>query len=237
MKKMFAVTLGLAMTLGFAAKAMADDMDTSYKATVNVDVIDANNMNYQDRIRTELVERPAPQVGQTRAAIESLYGPAMKAMAPGKDYDIYTNEADMVDGKMFKRALSQTGLRVFEVSYNNDGPNKSANDKAVDVKLRVIPRVGDNRNLVEKLLGAPVVNVSASDKGHVIYGIPQERFAFYNDVISSPHKAINAYYNAQGDLVGQEFLPMGYQGGTALSSAHRFIEFESKAQPDTKVGW
>jgi len=103
------------------------------------------------------------------------------------------------------------------------------------VKQRVIPRIGDNRNLVEKMLGEPI-GISAN-KYHVVYGIPQERYAFYNEVISSPYRALNAYYNAQGDLVGQEFMPTGIPQGTVLTTAHRFVEFESNGQPDSKVGW
>jgi hypothetical protein len=241
--KVMAAGICLAMTLGLTASVFAEDkplrgqeLDPNFKGTVNVDVIDNNNSTFSDRIQTELVERPAPQVGQTRAAIEALYGPAMVSLAPNKEYEVYTNEFDLTDGKMFTRQLTQEALRIYEISYNT-GDHKSANDKAVDVKLRVIPRVGDHKNLVSKLLGEPSSISMGQNRQHATFGIPKQRFVFYNDVISSPFEAVNMYFNTDGFLVGQEFMPARSQGNYVLTSAGRYVEFDNRWQPDRKIGW
>lgn len=242
--KLFAASVCLAMSVGLTAGAFAQNQPTmltqtqvpSYKGTVNVDVIDADSGLFSKRIQSELVDRPAPQVGQTRAAIEALYGPAMSTLAPNKSYDIYTNEYDLAAGKMFRRQLSQEATRIYEVSYTM-GAAKSPNDKASDVKLRVIPRVGDHRNLVSKMLGEPINMFTEHAGQRIIFEIPKSRYVFYNDVISSPFTAINAYFNTEGYLVGQEFMPSRYRGQHVMTSANRYIEFESKRQPDSKIGW
>lgn len=241
--KLFAAGVCMAMSLSITAGAFALDkplrgqeLDPNFKGTVNVDVIDNNNMTFGDRIQTELVEKPAPQVGQTRAAIEALYGPCQTSLAPNKDYELYTNEFDLTDGKMFRRSLDHEDLRIYEVSYNT-GAHKSPNDKAVDVKLRVIPRVGDHRNLVSKIMGEPINQFTQQDGQRAIYGIPKERHVFYNDVLPSPFEAVNMYFNAEGNLVGQEFMPSRSQGFYTMTSAGRYVEFDGKWQPDRKVGW
>lgn len=242
LKQFLAAACGLAVTLSVANMAMAEDtrgteLDPNFKGVINVDVIESDNMTYIDRIRKELLDKPAPQVGQTRAAIEAMYGMPMFSMAPGKDYMVYTNEMDITDGKVFRRNLSHKNLRVYEVSYNNTGAPSSPNDKAVDVKLRVVPRLGDHKNLIEKLLGTPVASRQVDDNGqHAIFAIPRERFVFYNDVVSNPYEAVNLYFNAEGFVVGQEFLPPNH-GSYVLSSTGRYVPFESKAQPDRKVGF
>ncbi len=240
--KLLAASVCLVMGLGVAAGAFADQheaktVDPSYRGTVNVDVIDTNESNFRNRIQSELVERPAPQIGQTRAAIEAVYGPTQTALAPNKNYDVYTNEFDLTDGKMFRRTLNQRALRVYEVTYNTTGDQRTGNDKAVDVKLRVIPRVGDHKNMMTKLLGEPIQTFPNKEGQHAIFGIPKERFVFYNDVLASPYEAVNAYFNADGFMVGQEFMPVGYRGWTTLTSAGRSVEFESDRQPDTKWSW
>jgi hypothetical protein len=246
-KKLMAAGACLAISFGLTAAAFAADnmmsgttmrgqeLDPNFKGTVNVDVIDDNNTTFFDRIRTELIERPAPQVGQTRAAIEALYGPAWSELAPNKEYEVYTNEFDLTDGKMFRRQLTNEGLRIYEVSYNT-GAHETPNDKAVDVKLRVIPRVGDHKNLISKMMGDPVNKSMDQDGQHLVYSIPKHRYVFYNDVIASPFEHINTYFNADGFLVGQEFMPGRMQGQYVLTSAGRYVEHENKWQPDRKVG-
>lgn len=240
MKKLLAASLTLAVTLGMANVSFADrgpELDPNFKATVNVDVIDANNETFRDRINTELVERPAPQVGQTRAAIEAMYGPAMPSLAPNKNYEVYTNEFDLTDGRRFQRMLSNDGLRIYEVKFRS-GAHKSQNDKAVDVKLRVIPRVGDHMNMISKMMGNPSTSRTRPQGGQqATFSIPKERFVFYNDVITSPFEAVNMYFDADGFLVGQEFMPGRAHGQYVLTSAGRYVEFESKAQLDRKIGW
>jgi hypothetical protein len=256
-KRLLAAALTLAMSFGIVASAMAQTqsgditirtqqqgvttttttLDPSYRSTVNVNVIDNNAIGFQDRISQELVDRPAPQVGQTRAAIEAIYGPAQTALAPGKSFDIYTNETDLTGGKMFNRNLTPNRLHIYEVSYNA-AATKTATDKAVDVKERVIPRIGDHKNLVTKMLGQPInAHTMASNSGPVLYGIPKQRYTFYNDVLSSPFTAVNTYYNTDGFLVGQEFVPLRMRGQHAISSAGRYIPVMSDHQPDVKVAY
>ncbi len=253
--KLLAAGICMAVTVGVAAPALAQQhttttttttttnqqvmmgQDPSYRGTVNVDVIESNNSGYMDRINSELVERPAPQVGQTRSAIEAMYGPAQTALAPNQNFEIYTNEIDLVDGKMFRRNLTQESLRIYEVTYNT-GASKTANDTATDVKLRVIPRVGDHKNMVSKLLGEPIGHNVDMKNQRSIYGIPKHRYVFYNDVLNSPFEAVNLYFNADGFVVGQEFVESRKQGDYAISSAGRLIEVESEwGSPDRKVGW
>jgi hypothetical protein len=241
--KLFAIGLCLSMGLGISAQGFADDpptqgqiTDPNFKGTVNMDTIDQDAPNFVDRVNNDLVNRPAPQVNQTRAAIEAIYGPAQTDLAPNKDYEVYTNEFDLVDGKLFRRQIKTDSLRIYEVTYCA-GPHKSTNDRATDVKLRVIPRVGDHINLVQKMLGRPLDRVSTHDQQHVVYGIPKQRWVFYNDVISTPQTAINAYYNADGYLVGEEFVPLAWRGSYALTSAGRYTEIQTRFEPDTKVGY
>lgn len=245
-KKLFAAGACLAISVGLTAGAFAQQtMPTtttttmvtpqeSVRGTVNVDVIDNDNENFGNRIQTELVERPAPQVGQTRAAIEAIYGPATRELAPNKPYEVYTNERDLAGGRMFNRNLTEDMLRIYEVSYSA-GATKSPNDKAVDVKLRVIPRIGDHKNLVNKMMGEPISKINDQQGQHTVYAIPKHRYIFYSDVLTSPFEAINTFYNAEGFMVGQEFAPGRYRGFHVLTSAGRYTELESKRQPDVKV--
>lgn len=242
-KKLFAASICMAVVLGGTSHAFTPDsatrgqeLDPNFKGTINVDVIDNNNQAFSDRMQSEMVEKPSPQVGQTRAAIEALYGPAIPSLAPNKEYEVYTNEWDLTDGKMFNRKFSHDALRIYEISYNA-GALKSPNDTATDVKLRIVPRIGDHKNLITKMLGEPINAVSSQAGQHSVYGIPKHRYVFYNDVLSSPFEAINMYFNAEGYLVGQEFMPRGNQGNYVLTSTGRYVEVESKFQPDRKVGW
>ncbi len=243
-KKIFAASLCMAMGIGLTAGAFADQpqvqngtiINPSYKSSVNIDVIEKNELGYKERIQSELVQRSAPQVGETRAAVEAIYGPSWTSLAPNKNYEIYTNEYDLTDGKMFRRNLSDDALRVYEVTYNATDGNKTANDKVVCVALRVIPKLGDHINLVTRLLGSPISSINGQDGQHVIYGIPKQRYVFYNDVLSSPFEAVNAYFNAEGYMVGQEFMPSRNQGFTTRTTAERFVEFDNQFQPDRKVG-
>ena len=241
-KQLMAGACGLALTVSMA-NAMAattedrgPELDPNFKGVVNVDVIENNNMTFIDRMRKELADKPAPQVGQTRAAIEAIYGPSQFSLAPGKEYQVYTNEYDVTDGKMFRRSLSQTALRVYEVTYS-EGNHQTAGDKATDVKLRVIPRLGDHKNMISKLMGETnAAREWDQDGQHAIYSIPRERFVFFNDVITNPFEAVNYYFNSDGFVVGQEFLPPNH-GSYVLTSTGRYVEFKSKAQPDRKVGY
>jgi hypothetical protein len=210
-------------------------MDPRFRTTVTADVIENNNQAFRHRVLSELVERPAPQVGQTRAAIEAVYGPARSELAPGREYDIYTNELDLVDGKMFRRQLSENALRIYEVSYSA-GATRTANDKATDIKQRVIPRIGDHRNLVDLMLGRPYHRYDLQEGQRAVYGIPKQRFVYYNDVISSPFTAANMYFNNEGFLVGQEFMPSRMQGWHTLTTAGRYVDFPTRFQPDRRVG-
>ncbi|MCA9788558.1 MAG: hypothetical protein KC476_02090 [Cyanobacteria bacterium HKST-UBA06] len=242
LKQLLAATCGLAITVSMANGVLAapdrgPELDPNFKGVINVDVIESDNMTYIDRIRKELLDKPAPQVGQSRAAIEAMYGAPLYNMAPGKDYMVYSNEYDITDGKVFRRNLSHKNLRLYEVSFNNQGAPSAPGDKATDVKLRVVPRLGDHKNLIDKLLGQPVASRDMNDEGqHGVYSIPRERFVFYNDVISNPYEAINLYFNAEGFVVGQEFLPPNH-GSYVLSSTGRYVPFSTKAQPDRKIGF
>jgi len=245
-QKLFIAGLSLAISFGIAAQSFADDMtngttrdqsmDPNFKATVNQSVVDTD-MSFSDRLRADIKNRPAPQIGQTRGAIEAIYGPAETALAPNKDYQIYTNEYEIIDGKMFHRTLTHKDLKIYEVTYNTTSGVKSGDDKITDVRERVIPRVGDHKNLVGKMLGYPMNVVSDDHGNHIVYGIPKERYGFYNSTISTPFEAVNMYFNSDGFLVGQEFMPAFGQGQHVLTSAGRYIEYQSNNQPDQKVGY
>lgn len=237
-ERILASSLCFVAGLGLVTGAFAQAQPVAgqeLRSTINADVIDTNNELFRNRIRTEMVQKPAPQVGQTRAAIEAIYGPAWEALAPGKNYEIYTNEYDLTDGRMFRRQITDADLRIYEVSYST-GAMKTANDKAVDVKLRVIPRIGDHKNLVSKMLGEPYSRYGLQDGQHVVFGVPKHRYVFYNEIIDDPFTAINMYFNTQDFLVGQEFMPSRKQGEYVLTSAGRYVEFQTRSQPDRNIG-
>lgn len=252
--RLFAAGLALALVTGISAGAWAacptggcpvkerpvstTTVVPPYQGTINVDIVDPGSENFENRVRCDVVNKPAPHVGQTRAAVEATYGPAQEALAPGKPYGIYTNEADLAGGQYFLRNISQQNLRIYEVTYNNTGL-KTANDKVVDVKERVVPRIGDHRNLVTKLLGgdqASIYRVNNSSE-HMVYGIPRMRYIYYNNVLRSPFKAVNAFFSTDGFLVGQEFMPYRMPNTYVFTSAHRYVEYPAKWQIDRKIGW
>jgi hypothetical protein len=253
-KPFLSAGLCLALGLGMASGALAQTQPmvqqtqpmaqpapaTGVRGTVNVDVIDTESATLIDRVKSDVANRPAPQVGQTRAAIEAIYGPSQTDLAPNKNYDLYTNEFDLTDGRMFERQLHPNTLRIYEVTYNTPptaSVTKSATQTATDVKIRVIPRIGDHKNLVTKMLGEPLNRPSHERGQHVVYEIPKNRFVFYNDVLSSPFTALNMYFNTDGYLVGQETMPSRMRGQHVITSAGRYIPFESRYQPDTKIGY
>ncbi len=246
LKHLFAAGICFAMTLGISPQVFAQyetptqaqELNPSYKTTINATIIDNNSSAFIDRVRNEVVDKPAPQVGQTRAAIEAIYGPARNDLAPNKNYEVYTNEYELIGGKMFKRNISPGSLKVYEVAFGPNNGIPTANDKASCVQLKVIPSVGDHKNMVTELLGKPM-EVPAVDGGErIVYGIPKQRYIYYNDVLSSPFQAINAYFNSDGYMVGQEFMPSRYQGYYAMTSAHRYVEFAGETgQIDRKIGW
>jgi hypothetical protein len=250
--RLFAAGLTLALVGGVTAGAWAvcpvnqtpvstgpAVVDPAYRGTVNVDIVDPGAENFTNRVRCDVVNKVPPHVGETRAAVEASYGPAQTALAPGKPYEIYTNEADLSAGRYFLRNISQQNLRVYEITYNNNGLLKSATDKVVDVKLRVIPRIGDHRNLVTKLLGDDEASIYRVDPQgeHVVYGIPRMRYIYYSDVLKSPFKDMNAFFSNDGFLVGQEFMTYRLPNQYVHTTAGRYVEHQAKWQPDRKIGW
>jgi hypothetical protein len=196
---------------------------------INSQVIDNNTGSFRDRLNTNVVNRPAPTPGMSRAAVEAMWGPSMTSqLRPGSPVSLYVNNQELIDGHVINRTISNRNLKVYEVTYTDSTEaNPSAEACVVSVRPIFTPAIGDHENMYSLLLNSqdnlPLYGFTNHDPNKGYYVIPEPRFRYYRDLADNPFELIRVSTDAQGIVIAQEFvegrLPLGTYG---FSSAQRY---------------
>jgi hypothetical protein len=196
-------------------------------------------MAFRTRQINDVYQRPAPQPGMTRGAIEAIWGPSQTStLSPGRDVSIYVNNNELIDGHLMSRYVPPHHVKVYEVVYcDSKDPLGSSDATAVSVTPVMRPRVGDHKNMFSLFLVAPtytgVTSVGSSAlinagnrKSIQYYSIPHEIYKNYRAITDNPFMMVKAYTDADGKVVAQEFVHDRQQwaSGYAFSSAQRYTE-------------